>query len=130
MSGIQWDDLKGKLLLITPLSVETVSTAFREKEAVREAQQEPQQDQDRPTGIGARDEGDNRPTSITQATIDRAKRQLQRVTEEGELLPGAASSRDGVSDDALREVEQIARKARERNTRELAEPVDGSDQPN
>ncbi len=34
-SGISWEELKGKLLLITPLSVETVSTSFGEKEAAR-----------------------------------------------------------------------------------------------
>lgn len=34
-SGIAWDDLKGKLLLITPQSVEKVATSFGEKEAVR-----------------------------------------------------------------------------------------------
>lgn len=34
-SGIQWESLKGKLLLITSQSVERVDTTFGEKECVR-----------------------------------------------------------------------------------------------
>lgn len=97
--------------------------ASMERNSYEEAPQ-PLEGPRHPEGTGA---GERGPTPI--ASIERAKRRLQRVTSEGELLPGAASSEHGVTDGAIREIDKIARAARERHTRGLAEPVDGPDQP-
>ncbi len=107
------------------LSVESQWTALEQHlRRQRDEAPEPQQDEGRQEGTGA---GKRGTTPITSA--ERAKRRLQRVTSEGELLPGAALSEHGVTDGAIREIDKIARAARERHTRGVAEPVDGPDEP-
>lgn len=61
-------------------------------------------------------------------SVERAKRRLERVIQETTSLLGAAESEDAVTEDVVRGVEELAKRARERHTRRLAKPMDGPDE--